>query len=96
MFFLCYRLKTTLFLANKSFVCSVKGEVWEVVDDVHCLGADVDDGEEEVKDVARFAMLTCPVVGIVLDERLLVDGDAVAFNYPFDSTLAVHDVVVGF
>lgn len=27
-----------LFLANKSFVCSVKGEVWEVVDDVHCLG----------------------------------------------------------
>lgn len=48
-----YRLKTTLFLANKSFVCSVKGEVWEVVDDVHCLGADVDDGEEEVKDVAR-------------------------------------------
>ena len=30
--------KNTLFLANKSFVCSVKGEVWEVVDDVHCLG----------------------------------------------------------
>ena len=48
VFFLCYRLKTTLFLANKSFVCSVKGEVWEVVDDVHCLGADVDDSTGNV------------------------------------------------
>ena len=48
MFFLCYRLEITLFLANKSFVCSVKGEVWEVVDDVHCLRADIDDSTGNV------------------------------------------------
>ena len=48
MFFLCYRLKTALFLADNSFVCSVKGEVWEVVDDVHCLRADIDDSTGNV------------------------------------------------
>ena len=30
--------KPTLFLADNSFVCSVKRQVWEVVDDVHSLG----------------------------------------------------------
>ena len=44
----CFFSVTTLFLANKSFVCSVKGEVWEVVDDVHCLGADIDDSTGNV------------------------------------------------
>ena len=39
-------------------------------------------------------MLSRPVVRIILDTALLVDGNSVALNQPFDSRLAIHDVVV--
>lgn len=38
------------------------------VDDAGGLDAEVDDGEEEVEDVAGLVVLACPVVGVVLDE----------------------------
>ena len=41
-------------------------------------------------------VLTGPIIGIILDERLLVLGDGVTLHDPFDGRFAVDDILVGF
>ncbi len=62
----------------------VEFQFWQIVHDVNCLDADIDDTQQEVEDVAGLVVLTGPVVGIILDERLLVLGDGVTPHNPFN------------
>ena len=39
-------------------------------------------------------MLQSPVIAIVLDERFLVGRDAVTLHYPFNSRLAIDDILI--
>ena len=69
---------------------------WQIVHDVKRLDADIDDTQQEVEDVAGLVVLAGPVVGIVIDERLLVLRDGVTLHNPFDGRFAVDDILVGF
>ena len=73
----------------------VEFQFWQTIHDVNRLDADIDDREQEVEDIAGLVVLTCPVVGIVLDERLLILTHAITLHNPFDGRLAVYDILVG-
>ena len=55
----------------------------------------MDDGEQEIEDVARSPLFARPEVGVVFDAAVFVNGHRIAFHHPFYGTLAIHHVVVG-
>jgi len=89
--FLSYLCLYSIILSNL-----VEFQFWQTIHDVNCLDADIDDTQQEVEDVAGLVMFAGPVVGIVLDERLLVLGDGVTLHNPFNGRFSVDDILVGF
>ena len=57
-----------------------KLQSWQFVDNIHRLNRDVDDGKQEVEDVAGLVVLTRPVVGVVGDAALGVMVNGIAFQ----------------
>ena len=54
----------------------------------------VDDGDQEIEDVARSPLFARPEVGVVVDAAGVVNGPRLAFPHPIYGTFAIHDVVI--
>lgn len=56
----------------------------------------MDDGEQEVEDVAWLPLFARPEVGDIFDAALLVGRDGITLHNPLDGILAIDLILVGF
>ena len=59
------------------------------------MGADIYDSANKFEDVAGLSDLLAPLVWIVADLRIFIDGHCVAFHHPLNWRLAVDLPIVG-
>ena len=77
-----------------SGLCLGEVEARQSFDNGLRLHRDGDDGEEQVEDVAWLVVFKRPVIGVVLDEVVLVDRHSISLHNPFDRRLAVDYILV--
>ena len=53
------------------------------------------DGVQEVEDIGRVVVFPTPIVGVVLDTTCTIYSNCIPLHYPFNSRLAVYDIIVG-
>lgn len=69
-------------------------EAGERSDDALALKGDVDDREQQVKDIAGLTLLLRPRIGVIHDTAILVGRDLVALDDPVNRTLPIDHVVI--